>query len=126
MFFSSCGKDERCDYSIGITDFSIEPNTAYYQGINVVGGYVYLKGGYRGVVVIRLAYDQFAAYERACPLDGAAVVVTDDWGAELLECPECHSQFISRSDGIPMDGSATSCPLYQYSTTYIDGVLYVY
>lgn len=87
---------------------------------------MYLTGGYHGVIVIRTAIDQFVAFERACPLDGAAVETTDDWGADLLECPECHSVFLTGSDGMPMDGSDTHCPLFQYSTTYSGGILYVY
>ena len=124
---SGCDKDNGCNVPIGLTNFSIEPNTAYYSGLNNVGGYMYLTGGHRGVVVVRTAYDHFVAFERTCPLDSTtAVKVSDDWGATLLECPECHSCFIVDADGMPMDGSATTCPLYQYSTTYSAGVLYVY
>lgn len=123
----SCGREEVCKVSIGATNFSIEPNSAYYSSLNNVGGYLYLTGGHRGVVVVRTAYDQFLAYDRTCPHDNSsAVEVSDDWGSALLQCPTCHSRFVVESDGMPIEGSATSCPLYQYSTTYTGGLLYVY
>lgn len=124
---TSCGGDERCAVPIGITNFQIEPNAAYYSGLNVVGGYIYLTGGHRGVVVVRTGIDQFKAYERSCPADtNTAVVVSGDWGSSLLECPKCHTCFIVDAEGVPMDGGATHCPLYQYSTSYTGGVLYVF
>lgn len=127
LLVAACGREQRCGVPIGMTNFEINPNSAYYSGLNNVGGYEYLTGGHRGVVVVRLSWDQFAAYERTCPLDSTtAVVVSEDWGSSLLECPKCKTCFIANSDGMPMDGGATSCPLYQYSTSYSGGVLWVY
>ena len=127
VLVASCGRENRCTVPIGMTNFQIEPNAAYYSGLNNVGGYIYLTGGHRGVVVIRTAYDQFVAYERTCPADSAtAVQISEEFGSSVLECPVCHSCFLTFADGMPMDGSATSCPLYQYSTTYSSGLLYVY
>ncbi len=123
---TSCGREQRCNVPIGMTNFTIEPNSAYYSGLNNVGGYMYLTGGHRGVVVIRTAYDQFVAYERTCPADStSAVEVTSEWSF-ILECPKCHTLFAVNADGYPMDGGATACPLYQYSTTYSGGILSVY
>ncbi len=79
------------------------------------------------MVVVRLSLDQFVAFERTCPADSTtAVEVTSDWGSSLLECPVCHTCFIVNADGMPMEGGATSCPLYEYSTSYSGGVLWVY
>lgn len=123
----SCGKEERCGVPIGITNFTIEPNSAYYSGLNNVGGYMYLTGGHRGVIVVRTAYDHFVAFERTCPADSTtAVVAAEDWGGTLLECPECHTLFNAYADGYPIDGGATACPLHQYSTSYTNGELWVY
>jgi nitrite reductase/ring-hydroxylating ferredoxin subunit len=127
LSFAACKREERCAVPIGITNFKIEPNAAYYSGLNNVGGYMYLTGGHRGVVVVRQAYDQFVAYERTCPADSTtAVRVSEEWGSALLECPKCKTCFIVASDGMPMDGGATTCPLYQYSTSYSGGILWVY
>lgn len=127
LLLLSCNKSEDCSVPIGLTNFQIYPNDSYYAGLNNVGGYMYLTGGHCGVVVVRLAYDKFVAYERTCPVDNTtAVVASSDWGGELLECPKCHTRFVSSNDGLPLDGGATSCPLYQYSTSYSGGELWVY
>lgn len=127
LLFAACGKENRCFVPIGMTNFSIEPNAAYYSGLNNVGGYMYLTGGHRGVVVVRTAYDHFVAYERTCPADSTtAVRISEEYGSSLLECPRCGTLFVVEADGMPMDGGATACPLYQYSTSYSGGVLSVY
>ena len=113
--------------TIGETNFSIRPNEAEYYGLNNPGGYLYLTGGHRGIVVVRLAYDRFVAFERTCPEDNSTPVeISSDWGSSLLECPKCHSCFVVENDGIPLDDAATSCPLYQYNTIYSGGELWVY
>ena len=124
---ASCGKSERCAVPIGLTNFQVDPNSSYYQGLNTVGGYMYLTGGHRGIAVVRTGLDQFVAYERTCPADStSAVEFGDDWGGSILECPKCHTLFNVYADGIPVDGGATTCPLYQYATTYSGGTLWVY
>lgn len=88
---------------------------------------MYFTGGYLGVVVVRTSYNSFVAFERACPEDNATqVVISEEWGSSILQCPKCGSCFIVEADGMPMDGSVTSCPLYQYSTHYSGGVLSIY
>ncbi|MBP5189919.1 MAG: hypothetical protein J6031_03270 [Bacteroidales bacterium] len=127
LLLASCGKDNRCYVPIGMTNFTIEPNSAYYSGLNVVGGYMYFTGGHRGVIVVRTTYDHFAAYERTCPADSTtAVNISEEYGSAVLECPKCHTLYVVDADGYPMDGGATTCPLYQYSTTYSGGQLWVY
>lgn len=128
LALSGCGKENNCTVSFGATNFSINPNAAGdFAGLNHVGGYAYATGGHRGVVIVRTAYNEFVAYERTCPEDNSSrVSVSAEWGSSILECPTCHSLFIVESYGMPADGSATTCPLFQYNTSYTDGLLYVY
>lgn len=121
-----CHKKERCQVSIGDARFHVEPNSAAYSNLNSVGGYEYFVGGHRGVIVVRMGINDFAAYERTCPQDNTtAVVVSDDWGSTVLECPVCHSRFNAYGNGEPLTGSATSCCLYQYYCNYDGRTLYV-
>ena len=124
---ASCGKNDRCHTPIGITNFTIEPLSASYPGLNTVGGHQYLTGGHRGVVIIRTGLQDFVAYERSCPLDtSTAVNISQEYGSSVLECPVCHSLFSVYSDGSPMTGSQTPCYLFQYSTTFDGRTLWVY
>lgn len=123
-----CGcRHERCNTPIGTSACSINPNSPLYNRLNNVGGYEYIVGGNHGIFVMRTSLNEFVAYERTCPHDhNAAVEVVDGWDGTILKCPVCGSQFNTYSDGMPLDGSATSCALYQYGTTYDGGTLYIY
>lgn len=123
---SGCA-ESRCKTPIGDAHCQIDPNSPLYNAINTVGGYVYLHGGHRGLVVVRLGYMEFVCYERACPycLD-VAVTASKDWGGAVMECSQCGSRFSTYTDGAALDGSATQCPLYEYSTSFDGSLLYIY
>ncbi len=127
LLLCGCKDQERCNTPIGDARCTIEPDSPLYHSLNTVGGYEYLIGGYRGLVVIRTALNDFICFERACPAcHEVAVEASSDWGASVLECPQCGSRFSSYTDGIPLDGSATRCPLNQYSTTFDGRSLHIY
>lgn len=106
-------------------DASCQLDLIQYPNLTGGNGYEYIVGGYQGVVVIRTSLEQYVAYERTCPHDHGRLSVSGDYGTAVLECPECHSCFNAFADGMPIDGSQTSCPLYQYSTHYASGILYI-
>lgn len=118
----SCKNEEEAP--VGYVNFTIDPNSPMYSNLNTVGGYEYLVGGYRGVVVFRYSWDEFFAYERACPKDNETAVVVDTASSVILICPKCGSKFIY-TDGTPIEGPAKS-PLRSYSTHYDGNVLHVY
>lgn len=131
LIVCSCGKYSNCLYYTGDARFQVDPNSAATPGLNTVWGYEYFTGGHRGVVVIRTAYNEFLAFERTCTCDSnSAVVVSHDWGTQILECPLCGSLYSVNNYGYPVDDSennnTTQCPLYQYSTRFNGGTLYVY
>lgn len=83
-----------------------------------INGYLYIHGGNRGICVTHPASNEFMAFERTCPHDhGSAVAMREDSDGLILQCPSCGSRFLS-IDGTPLEGSATSCSLYQYGTSY--------
>lgn len=119
-----------CRVPIGDANFQIDPNSPMYPGINTCSGYEYFVGGYQGIVVLRTGWEEFAAYERTCPVDSGRLEMSQGYGNSILECPKCHSQFITytTSDmpgGLPVDGSRTSCALTQYHTYYDGLTLYI-
>lgn len=127
VLLAGCKHENRCDTPIGASACSLNPNSPLYNRLNNVGGYEYIVGGNHGIFVIRTSLNEFLAYERTCPHDhSAAVEVVDGWDGTVLQCPVCGSKFNTYADGMPLDGSATSCPLYQYGTTYDGGTLYIY
>ena len=118
----SCKNDEEAP--IAYVNFTIDPNSPMYSNLNTVGGYEYLVGGYRGVVVFRYSWDEFLAYERACPKDNETAVIVDSTSSVILQCPKCGTKFIY-TDGTPIEGPAKSA-LRSYSTHYDGSTLHVY
>ena len=121
----SCGKEYMCRVPIGDATCQIDPNSPIYAGINNCDGYVYLVGGYQGIVVVRTSWNDFAAYERSCPADSGRLEMASGYGNIILECPRCHSQFNTFDDGAPLSTSQTSCYLYKYGTYYDGRTLYI-
>lgn len=120
-----CDKERMCRVPTGNATCQIDPNSALYPGLNNCDGYEYLVGGYNGIVVIRTSWNDFVAYERSCPLDSAILDVPDGYGNMVLECPRCGSRFSTFIDGTPLEGSRTSCMLYEYNTYYDGRTLYI-
>lgn len=76
--------------------------------------------GHRGILVRHTSLYEFAAFDCSCPYDrDITLLPIEGWNGAVLECPSCGSRFETEY-GNPLDGAATSCPLYQY-TTHFDG-----
>jgi nitrite reductase/ring-hydroxylating ferredoxin subunit len=107
-------------------NFQINPNSTEYINLNIIGGYEYLYGGVKGIIVYREDMENFRAYDRACPFDydvhGSSVVV-DSSGLILVDTL-CGSKFII-TDGSVLEGPAKR-GLKQYRTHYNGEYLQVY
>ena len=127
VFISGCSKNESANNIPVISvNFVINPNSTEYIELNVVNGWVYLTGGYRGIIVFRKSATEFVAFERACPYDWqqpTARIEVEAAGTTGI-CPSCKSKFIL-VDGSPFAGP-TQYPLKQYQTNYDGSLLYVF
>ena len=126
FFLSGCSKEsERNDIPDVAVNFSLNPNSTEYIELNGVNGWVYLTGGYKGILIYRKSLNEFMAYERACPFDwevtGARIEVESS--GLTVECPICHSKYIM-IDGTPYEGP-THFILKQYMTNYDGNLLYI-
>lgn len=134
MSLGSCDRPNACHVPIGDVGFAIQPNSAMYSELNTVGGGCILRYGpygqylgHMGVIVVRTGLDEFAAYEATCPQDtNTAVQFSDSLGTAVIECPRCGSLFSTYADGMPLDGSSATCPLYPYQTSYNGEDLTIY
>ncbi len=98
----------------------IDVNSTMYIELNTIGGWVYLTGGYRGILIYRISVDEFVAYDRGCPYDPfeAASRITMDPSGITCTDSLCGSQF-GILDGSVIQGPST-IPLKRYYT-YFDG-----
>lgn len=118
--FFSCKKDENRIPYVPV-DIYIDINNANYNDLNSVGGYIYLTGGYKGLIIYRSSFDSFVAIERACPYhptDDCERLVVDTSGLTISD-PHCGSRFLI------LDGSIINGPSTKIAATYhtiFDGV----
>lgn len=125
FFSSSCSRDSVCNTPFGVGgDIDItQPDLASLQS---VGGTVTINRGYKGIFVRRISYGEFVAFECACPhCHEVRLLPYEGWEGSVLECPTCHSLFETEY-GNPLEGAATSCPLYQYYTHFDGYILSIY
>ncbi|HEX8514665.1 MAG TPA: hypothetical protein VF868_00595 [Bacteroidia bacterium] len=107
-------------------DIYLYANNPSFVNLSVVGGWVYITGGVRGILVYRKSNSEFMAYDRNCtyqPNEPCATVVVDVSNIEAVDTC-CHSRF-SIYDGSVFQGPAAA-PLKSYSTTYNGSVLHIY
>jgi nitrite reductase/ring-hydroxylating ferredoxin subunit len=106
--------------------FVIDPNSTEYLELSHISGWIYLTGGYNGILVYRSGMNDFVAFERACPYDfqvSGARIEVEVSGLTCL-CPVCHSKYII-TDGTPFEGPSRYL-LKQYQASYDGSLLYIY
>ena len=104
---SDCKKDNSTipNVSVDIYIYLTQPSNV---NLNSVGGWVYVSGGVKGIIVFRKSTTEFAAYERACPYDpdaGAAKIDVDSSGVIGVD-NNCGSKF-SLFDNSILNGPST-------------------
>ena len=122
----SCRKEKPYTIPETSVDIYIYTSNPSYISLTVVGGWAYVSGGVRGVLVYRKSNTEFIAYERNCTYqssDACATVVVDKSNIVAVETC-CHSEFLL-TDGSVIKAPA-SLPLKVYRNTYDGNVLHIY
>jgi len=122
--FTTCDLQEYVPYVY--VNVQLYPDMPAHNSLKTPGNYLYVDGGYKGIIVACTAPDEWVAFDRACPhhprTDGAILSV-DSTGL-FLECPICGSKF-NIFDGSLASGPSKYTP-QQYITDYQGSVLYIY
>lgn len=117
---SSCNKNRRHPVPSIPFDISINTNLPSYSNLTGVGGYAYVQGGSKGVVVYRRSTYEFVAFDRHSPAnDGTCedpLVTNDDNFLQLDDL--CTGATFSLYDGSPLSGSDFGLRMY---VTVFDG-----
>jgi hypothetical protein len=127
-FMSACNKDDAPPIQTGYVNITIYPNSTEYLPLNSPGGYVYLNANEpsRGILVYRMTFDEFKAFERTptykpdscCITDPVLIcskVLVDDTGLFIVDT--CSGSKWLILDGSVQNGPATY-PLVAYQTFY--------
>jgi nitrite reductase/ring-hydroxylating ferredoxin subunit len=89
-----------------------------FNRLNVVGGWAYINGGSRGIIVYRRGQDDFVSFDRHCtfePENSCGKVSVNNTQIQAVDSC-CGSEFIL-SDGTATKGPAT-IPLQEYITSF--------
>lgn len=125
LLFAAC-KPENCNTPFG-QGATIDLTDPQFSNIyNHAGGTVVISCGHKGVIVRCAGFGQYAAFECACPKDHDVRMEPDSKDdALMLTCGACGSRF-EIINGTPLEGSATSCMLYQYGVAVEGTLLSIY
>jgi len=121
---ASCHKDKQTPVIPYVyVNIQLYPNTLDFIPVS---GWVYVTGGYRGLIVYRMGSNEFMAYERTCPYDpekDCARVQVESSGITAIDSC-CGSRFVL-TDGSPIKGPS-GYPLQQYRTSYDGDLLRIF
>ncbi len=108
LFAISCNKDKRHPVPSIAFDMEIDLTLPSYQNLNGTGGWAYVNGGIKGIVVYRQSQEVFVAWERMSPEDKdgkcESGLVSDSSNFLQLNDP-CSNATFSMYDGSPISNS---------------------
>ena len=124
--FLGCSKDQNDTIPLVKVDVIIHTNDPAYNVVAVPGGWIYINGGSRGIIIYRVSNDEFNAYDRHCTYDTSnscglvSIEVNNITGKD-----DCCSSKFSIYDGSVTQGPA-GLPLKQYNTSFDGQVLRIF
>ncbi|MDC0313784.1 Rieske 2Fe-2S domain-containing protein [Flavobacteriales bacterium] len=120
LFSFSCRKNENRVPYIPV-DLYLNITLPSYNTLNVIGGWVYVSGGSKGLIVYRQTAETFMVYDRHCTYDvNATCTPASVDSTNLAISCDCDGSQYQLYDGAITNGPATM-PLQQYQSTY-DGL----
>lgn len=124
-FLYACKKEEKGVPIVGV-DIYIYTSNPSFINLNAVGGWVYITGGARGIIVYRKSISEFMAFDRNCTYnssDPCAVVYVDS--SNIIATDTCCNSQFSIYDGTVLQAPA-GVPLKAYNTSYDGNVIHIY
>jgi len=118
---SSCKKNiNNNPVPLVATDFTININLPSYNALIGVGGWCYVAGGSKGIVVYRRSMNEFVAFDRHSPANSGLcadpLVIDTDNNLQLLD--SCNNAVFSLVDGSPIANSTYGLRAYN---TFFNG-----
>ena len=121
---SSCDPQIEDGIPLAFVEIDINLNQSDYFELRRDGGYVYILGGVKGIILYRESPDVYRALERNSPVNpsqACAIVDVDQSGLFIVDpCSGATFDF----DGLPSNG-ISRFPLRIYSTTLENNWLYI-
>ncbi len=123
---SSCERNNPSGIPYVPVNYQLTVSNPEFSPLLAVGGWLYIGGGSRGIIVFRASPDEFRAFDRHCTFqvnENCRVNVDNtDITAVDTECCESHFLLV---DGAPIDGPA-NIGLHQYNTQFDGNILMIF
>lgn len=122
----ACKKDTKDQVPFVPVDFYLYPSDPKFTSLNPVGGWAYISGGSRGIIIYRNSTDKFSAFDRHCtyePSDPCGTVEVES--SNLIAVDSCCGSKFLITDGSVTNGPA-AMPLRQYNAVFDGSKLHIY
>ena len=117
IYISACD-DTKSTIPTVYVDFTIDINDPQYNDITIPGGYLYLTGGYSGILLYHSYDDTYLAFDRACPYDpDCGKLFVKKTLFDTVDSTCCKSEFSLLTGGNATKGPA-KFPMKQYRCIY--------
>lgn len=116
LLLFGCNKNAKHPVPSIAFDITINLTLPSYSDLNGVGGYAFVTGGSKGIIVYRRSIDEFIAFDRHSPadIDGTcATPLTPDTDNFLILNDACYGAQFSLYDGSVINGSDFGLRQYQ-------------
>lgn len=125
--FIGCKKDdENNNIPLVEVNFSLQINDPSYNDLQNIGGWTYVSGGSRGIILYRVSNETIHAYDRHCPYQPSNTcgLVSVDVNNITATDGCCGSKFSITNGSVTKPPAAQ--PLKQYNTSFDGSILRVY
>lgn len=125
---ASCKKDTPNNVPNTAVDIYLYINEPSNVNLTAIGGWVYITGGVRGILVYRKSPSEFMAYDRNCTYqsnDPYPCATVDVDPSNIIVTDTCCNSKFSIFDGSVTQGPA-GLPLKAYNTTFDGNTLHIY
>ena len=123
IFATGCEPQIQNEIPYVNVEIDINLNDTEFNDLRIDGGYVYILGGVRGIIIYRASEDDYRAFERNSPVNAtSACSVIDVDVSGLFMIDPCHNVLFN-FNGQPISGN--SFPMLQYGTILDNNWLYI-
>lgn len=119
----SCEDNENNGVPLVATNIIIQINDPAYQNLSTVGGWEYITGGSRGIIVYRLSTTEFKAYDRHCTFQPSSTCALVSVHPNNISATDncCGSSFSLQNGSVTSPPAAA--PLKEYITHFDGSIL---
>lgn len=119
LLSSKCSKQNQNPVPFVPVDVTIDIQLPSYSNLQGVGGWTYLNGGSKGIIIYRRGIDDFVAFDRHSPADpdGTCQFPLFPEDQNFLQLKDtCNNAVFSLYDGSPVSNCVYG--LRQYATQF--------